>query len=124
MRVRVCQEPTKSTTGRFRLPERLMIETHISPLGFARCFTLSGRIGDRTGGTAGNPHHGAHGRTTEDHGSDAGRSDDKAAETIFEARGVEVHKQTNTKIAHPKVGEKLGVMSWEQGGDGFDFQDD
>jgi hypothetical protein len=27
-------------------------------------------------------------------------------------------------IAHPKVGEKLGVMSGEQDGDGFDFQID
>jgi hypothetical protein len=62
-------------------------------------------------------------RTTEPHGGDAGRSDDEAAETIFEARGVEVHQQTDTEISHTEVSEKLRIMSGDQGGDGFDFQD-
>jgi len=122
MRVTVRQEPLQSTARRWWLPGSLMMESRISPLRFARWFALSGRIGDCAGGAAGNPHHGAHGRTTESHGADAGRSGDAAATTIFEARRVERHQQTNTEIAHPKVAEEPGVVRTEKGGDVFDSQ--
>ena len=83
-----------------------------------------GRIEECVGGAAGKVHHGEHRSTTEPHGVEAGRSDDKAAQTIFEARSVEVHQQADTKLAHTKVGQKLGVMSGEKRRDRFDFQDD
>ena len=89
---------------------------------FTGCFFAgwSGRIGECAGSAAGKRHHGEHRRTAEPHGVEAGRSDDKAAQTIFEARSVEVHQQADTKLAHTKPGQKLGVMSGEQRGDSFD----
>jgi hypothetical protein len=58
------------------------------------------------------------------HGAVAARSDDEAAKAVFEARGMEVHQQTDTKMTHTSVGEKLVLMSGEKRGDGFDFEND
>jgi hypothetical protein len=52
------------------------------------------------------------------------RSDDESSETVFEARGVEVHQEANAKVAHAEVGEKLGLMNSEKNGDGFDLEND
>ena len=52
------------------------------------------------------------------------RSDDEAAETVFQAGGVEIHQPADMDAAHAEIGEKLGVMGWREGGDGFDFEED
>jgi hypothetical protein len=73
--------------------------------------TSSGRIPGRVGGAAVDSHHGEHERTTEFHGAVAARSDDKAAETVFDPRGVEVHQPADAKMVHAEVGEKLGFTA-------------
>jgi hypothetical protein len=72
----------------------------ISPWRFGRWSMSSGRIPGRADGAAGDSHHGEHGRTTECHGAVAARSDDEAAEAVFEARGMEVHQQADAKMTH------------------------
>jgi hypothetical protein len=82
----------------------------------------SGRVPGRADGTAGDSHHGELGRTTEFHGAIAARSDDAAADAVFEAQGMEVHQQADAKMAHAEVGGKLGFMGGENGGDAGAWQ--
>jgi len=65
-----------------------------------------------------------HRRTTGIHGVDVARSDDELSETVFKARGVEVHQKANTQLAHSEVGEKLGFIGGQNGGDALDFEKD
>ena len=52
------------------------------------------------------------------------RSDNKSAKTVFQARGVEFHQQADTKTTHAEIGEKLGLVGGEKGGNGIDFRND
>ena len=63
----------------------------------------------------------------EDHGGprrSANESDDETTEAVFEPGGMEIDQETDAYSTHSEIGQDLGFMGWQQGGNGFDFKND